>query len=70
MEIVTFILGLILGLILPLILEKYNKNGISTKSEAKDDQENSNIIQDVKQYTPDLIEEWQTGIIKGGDNNE
>lgn len=70
METITFILGLIMGLILPLILEKYNKNEISTKPETEDSQENTSGIQAVKQYTPDLIEEWQTGIIKGGDNNE
>ena len=71
METITFKLGLILGLILPLILEKYffKLEKKMYKEEVNDDEDASNIGQPVN-YTPDLLEEWQTGIIKGSDDDE
>ena len=71
METITFILGLILGLMLPLILEKYffKLEKKIYKDEVNNEEDDSNIGQPIN-YTPDLLEEWQTGIVKGSDDDE
>ena len=66
METITFILGLVLGLLLPLILERHLKKKKNHNQKAEEYQPPQNL----NHYTPDLIEEWQTGIIKGSDDDD
>lgn len=66
---IIFILGLILGLVLPLILKKYFFE-FENKKILKSDADEETITDQPINYTPDLLEEWQTGIIKGSDDDE